>query len=150
MPMSGIVRVALEGSYREFGAANDRIRRRLNDCLRQFGNLVAADAKANWNDRQVLALDEADEPQLIKEGYDRRHFPLAGDQYTKAVGVRRPLRAYCERPHGRRSGSTKLRVRGKVGSARMFLCRLPESVPGPGCVKTPTSNFRVERLFRLR
>jgi hypothetical protein len=27
---------------------------------------------------------------------------------------------------------------------------LPESAPGPGCVKTPTSNLRVESLSRLR
>jgi hypothetical protein len=68
-----------------------------------FANSLICSLRPPKPPGQVLALDEAGKPQLIKEGDNRRHFPRAGNQNTEASGARRLLRPHAKGPHSRRA-----------------------------------------------
>jgi hypothetical protein len=104
----------LEGAQLEVGTSDDCVRSRLDHNRGHFRYLLGADAEAARNDREVMALDETVETQLVEERGDRRRVPGDWDQEAETIGTAWPLRVRRKRPGNRRYGRRTAKKRDEV------------------------------------
>jgi hypothetical protein len=83
--------------------AEEDIGRGLHHRCCPRSQLVDGGVEAARHEREVVAFDEAGQPQLVKEREHLRRLPSALAQESQAIDAARLLRARCERRDGRRA-----------------------------------------------